>query len=170
LCLLPVISLNALPTTVFAALPKLTATDLLGAALFLGGFGFEVLADAQKNKWMKEKREKKHSEDFLTRGLWSKSRHPNYFGEITLWTGIATLAGGILASTAGQRALGWSGSVPARLGALTIAAVSPVFSALLLTKVSGIPLSESKYDKRYGDRKDYQQWKENTPLLIPKLS
>ncbi|KAF2103686.1 DUF1295-domain-containing protein [Rhizodiscina lignyota] len=169
LCLLPVISLNALPTTAFASLARVTVTDIAGAALFLGGFTFEVLADMQKNAWLKEKREKKHSEEFLTRGLWSKSRHPNYAGEITLWTGIAALAGGILASTAGQRALGWSGSPVARLGAVAMAAVSPAFTTLLLTKVSGIPLSEDKYDKRYGDRKEYQERKKNTPLLIPKL-
>ena len=47
--------------------------------------------------------------------------------------------------------------------------VSPAFSATLLLKVSGVPLSEKKYDKRFGDRKDYQEWKKNTPRLIPNL-
>ncbi|KAK3079692.1 hypothetical protein LTS18_004120, partial [Coniosporium uncinatum] len=115
-----------------------------------------------------EKKEKKHEEDFLTRGLWGKSRHPNYFGEITLWTGIAVAAVGVLVSSSAQQALGWSGSPVARLGALAMCAASPAFVTFLLTKVSGIPLSENKYDKRYGDRKDYQQWKENTLMLIPK--
>lgn len=77
LCLLPIIGLNSLPTTAFKALPAVTATDLAGVALFVGGFLFEVTADMQKNKWVQEKKEKKHSEEFLTRGLWSKSRHPN---------------------------------------------------------------------------------------------
>jgi len=39
----------------------------------------------------------------------------------------------------------------------------------LLLKVSGVPLSEKKYDKKYGDRKEYQEWKKNTPMFIPKL-
>jgi steroid 5-alpha reductase family enzyme len=169
LCLLPVTAVNALPPTTFNGISRYAPTSVLGLALFLFGFTFEVLADRQKSVWMKEKREKKHSEEFLTRGLWSKSRHPNYFGEITLWTGLAVTAGGLLASNAGQSALGWAGSPLARLGAVALVATSPAFTAFLLTKVSGIPLSENKYDKRYGNRKDYQQWKENTPILIPKL-
>ena len=128
-----------------------------------------MIADRQKSQWVAEKKAKKHEEDFLTRGLWSKSRHPNYFGEITLWTGIAITAASILASKAGQNALGWSGSAGARLGAVALAGASPAFTAFLLTRVSGIPLSEGKYDKKYGDRKDYQEWKKNTPVLIPKL-
>jgi len=66
-------------------------------------------------------------------------------------------------------ALGWSGRPAARLGAVAITALSPAFTTFLLTRVSGIPLSEGKYDKKYGDRKDYQEWKKNTPVLIPKL-
>lgn len=138
LCLLPIMSLNSLPTTAFTALPALTATDIAGVALFVGGFLFEVTADMQKDNWVKEKKAKKHSEEFLTRGLWSKSRHPNYFGEITLWTGMATLAGGILASNVGQNALGWSGSPGSRLGAAALVAASPAFTTFLLTQVENL--------------------------------
>merc|ERR1711939_173573 len=122
LVMLPVTALNSLPPTTFASIPWLTPGSAWGVFLWLFGFTFEVIADRQKSNWVAEKKAKKHDEDFLTRGLWSYSRHPNYFGEITLWTGIA-------------------------------------FTAFLLTKVSGIPLSEGKYDKKYGDRKDYQEWK-----------
>jgi steroid 5-alpha reductase family enzyme len=170
LVLLPVTALNSLPPTAFAAIPYFTPGTLAGIALWIIGFAFEVTADRQKSQWMKEKKEKKHEEDFLTRGLWSKSRHPNYFGEITMWTGVAVTAASILASSAGQKALGWSGSPAARLGALALCGASPAFTTFLLTKVSGIPLSESKYDERYGDRKDYQEWKKNTPVLFPRLS
>lgn len=174
LCLLPVISLNSLPAVTFAALPTLStrATDILGLALFVGGFGFEALADKQKSDWVKAKKEKKHDEDFLTSGLWSKSRHPNYFGEITLWTGLATVAGGVLTSPAGLAGMGFAGwkyPVLAKLIAAGMAAVSPGFVAFLLTQVSGVPMSEGKYDKRYGDRKDYQKWKKETPVLVPKI-
>lgn len=94
LCLLPVLAINAIPSTTLAALPFFTITDIIGLLLYVGGLSFEAVADRQKSQWIKEKKEKKHSEDFLTRGLWSKSRHPNYFGESTLWTGIATTAAG----------------------------------------------------------------------------
>jgi steroid 5-alpha reductase family enzyme len=169
LVLLPVTALNALPPKTFASVPTLSPLSVLGVGLWLFGFLFEVTADRQKSQWVAEKKAKKHSEEFLTRGLWSKSRHPNYFGEITLWTGIAVTAASILASHIGQNAIGWSGSVGARAAAVAIAGASPAFTAFLLTKVSGIPLSEGKYDKKYGDRKDYQEWKRSTPVLFPKF-
>ncbi|CAK3881719.1 hypothetical protein AC578_6243 [Lecanosticta acicola] len=169
LCLMPVLAINSIPATTLAALPLVTITDILGLLLYVGGITFEVTADKQKSQWMKEKKEKKHSEDFLTRGLWGKSRHPNYFGESTLWTGIATTAAGVMLSSVGQAGMGFSGTAVSRLGALAMAAVSPAFVTFLLLKVSGIPLSENKYDKRYGDRKDYQQWKKNTPMFFPKF-
>ncbi|KAF2207075.1 hypothetical protein CERZMDRAFT_63062 [Cercospora zeae-maydis SCOH1-5] len=169
LCLMPVLAINSIPATTLAALPFLTITDVLGVLLYLGGISFEATADRQKSQWMKEKKEKKHSEDFLTRGLWSKSRHPNYFGESTLWTGIATTAAGVMLSSVGQAGMGFGGGAISRIGALAMAYVSPAFVTFLLFKVSGIPLSEDKYDKRYGNRKDYQEWKKNTPMFIPKL-
>ena len=169
LVLLPVTALNSLPPATFNFVSRYAPTSIIGLALFVFGFGFEITADRQKSAWLKEKKEKKHSEEFLTRGLWGKSRHPNYFGEITLWTGQAITAAGLLASPAAQIALGWSGSPATRLGAVALAAASPAFTAFLLTKVSGIPLSETKYDKKYGDRKEYKQWKDNTPVLFPKF-
>jgi len=169
LCLMPVLALNSIPATTLAVLPFLTVTDVIGILLYVGGIAFEVTADSQKSQWVKEKKEKRHSEDFLTRGLWSKSRHPNYFGESTLWTGIATTAAGVMVSGVGQAGMGLSGGAVSRIGALAMAAVSPAFVTFLLLKVSGVPLSEEKYDKRYGDRKDYQEWKKNTPMFIPKF-
>jgi len=169
LCLMPVLAINSIPATTLAALPFLTIADVIGVLLYVGGITFEMTADGQKSQWLKEKKEKKHSEEFLTRGLWSKSRHPNYFGESTLWTGIATTAAGVLVSNVGQAGVGLSGSAIARAGAVSMAAVSPLFVTFLLLKVSGVPLSETKYDKKYGDRKDYQEWKKNTPMFIPKL-
>ncbi|MCJ1300224.1 hypothetical protein MMC08_003019 [Hypocenomyce scalaris] len=170
LCLLPVLALNSLPATKLSTIPAgIAITDIVGLLLYVGGLSFEITADRQKNQWVQEKKEKKHDEDFLTRGLWSKSRHPNYFGEATLWTGIATLAGGVLVSNVGQVGMGLAGGVGGRALGLLMAGVSPAFVTFLLLKVSGVPLSERKYDKRYGDRYDYQQWKKNTPMLIPKL-
>jgi steroid 5-alpha reductase family enzyme len=79
LCLMPVIAVNATPAAAFAALPKFSPTDLLGAALFLGGFLFEITADRQKSAWVEEKRTKQHEELFMTRGLWSKRCVPYLF-------------------------------------------------------------------------------------------
>ncbi|ORY61375.1 uncharacterized protein BCR38DRAFT_487125 [Pseudomassariella vexata] len=169
LCLMPVIAISAIPPAAFSALPRLKPTDVLGLALYVGGFAFEMVADRQKSKWMQERREKVHEEQFITRGLWSKSQYPNYFGECTLWTGIATTAAGVLVTRPAQVGLGLSGGLPGQMLALGLSSISPAFVTFLLLKVSGVPLSEKKYDKRYGDRKDYQEWKKNTPKFFPRL-
>ena len=65
--------------------------------------------------------------------------------------------------------MGLSGGLGGRALAFGMAAVSPAFVTFLLLKVSGVPMSEGKYDKRYGDRKDYQEWKKNTPMFVPKF-
>ena len=168
---MPVLAINALPLTAFAALPAYVGvTDVVGLLLFAGGLGFEVVADRQKDAWVQEKRAKKHEEAFLTRGLWSKSRHPNYFGEATLWTGIAVVAGGVLCSGPGQVGMGLAGyGGLGKVVAAGVAAVSPACVSFLLLKVSGVPMSEGKYDERYGDRADYRKWKEETPMFVPKL-
>lgn len=60
---------------------------------------------------------------------------------------------------------GWGGII----AALAMAGVSPGFVTFLLTKVSGIPMSETKYDKRFEKDEKYQEWKKSTPILFPKL-
>ena len=144
LCLLPVLAINSIPATTLAALPFFTITDIIGILLYVGGLSFEATADRQKSQWLKEKKEKKHSEDFLTRGLWSKSRHPNYFGESTLWTGIATAAAGVMMSSVGQAGMGLSGGLAAKAGALAMAGVSPAFVTFLLLKVSARCIANRK--------------------------
>ncbi|KAK0708082.1 hypothetical protein B0H67DRAFT_556639 [Lasiosphaeris hirsuta] len=163
LCLMPVVAINAVPAAAFGG-AALRLTDVVGFGLYVGGLAFEVVADRQKAKWVREKKEKVHDEVFLSSGLWAKSRHPNYFGESTLWTGIATTSVGILLSRPVQAALGLSPKA-----ALALCYVSPAFVTFLLLKVSGVPLSEKKYDKKYGDRKDYQEWKRDTPKFFPKF-
>lgn len=69
---LPVVALNAVPVRTFAAIPGVKASDVLGIALWVGGITFEVVADRQKSTWVREKREKKHSEEFMTQGLWKR--------------------------------------------------------------------------------------------------
>ncbi|SVC10948.1 uncharacterized protein METZ01_LOCUS263802, partial [marine metagenome] len=119
---------------------------LIGATLWILGFAFEAVADRQK-KSFSELAENK--DKFITQGLWSISRHPNYFGEIVLWTGIAII------------------SLPLLSGWQHIALISPVFVFLLLTKISGLPFLEDKAEKKWGDVKDYIEYKNKTPVLVP---
>ena len=87
---------------------------------------------------------------FIQSGIWAWSRHPNYFGEILLWVGVAVVALPVLS--------GW------RYATL----ISPVFVYFLLTRVSGIPLLESRGKKRWGDDPKYRAYRENTPVLVPR--
>jgi len=151
LCLLPVLALNSLPASTFAALPALALTDIIGFLLYIGGLSFEVTADRQKDAWVQEKKQKKHEEDFLTRGLWSKSRHPNYFGESTLWTGVATVAGGVLVSNVGQVGMGLAGGLGGKALAIAMAGVSPAFVTFLLLKVRSSKLIGLMHWKRMAD-------------------
>lgn len=164
-CLMPVIAINAVPAKAFLQVPMAGAHDILGLLVWLGGFTYEIVADRQKHDWLQAKRAKLHDEEFITRGLWARSRFPNYFGEIVLWVGLASAAGGTLLFRPIRTSLGLSGPLPI----LVMSSISPLFVSFLLLKVSGVPLSEAKYDKKYGDRKDYRTWKESTPKLVPKL-
>lgn len=178
LCTLPVILVNSIPRSAYAV-PLITShaaiaakpylTDILGLAIFAFGLAFEVVADRQKSAWVADKKAKRHSEEFITHGLWSKSRHPNYFGETTLWAGLAVAAAGLLVRQPAQAALGLGGRLAGKVLVTGMCAASPAFTSFLLLKISGVPLSERKYDERYGERKDYQKWKKETPMFIPKF-
>ncbi|KAI9649191.1 hypothetical protein NHQ30_001759 [Ciborinia camelliae] len=149
LCSMPVLAINALPRPLLATLPTLMLTDILGLLLFTSGLTFEIVADRQKSAWSAAKKRKEHDEDFLTTGLWGKSRHPNYVGEVTLWTGIAVLSAGVLAGRVGQLGMATSGwGIWGRVLGVGIAGVSPAFVTFLLLKVSGVPLSEGKEENR----------------------
>jgi len=121
---------------------------IIGFLVWIFGFVFEVTADTQKSRFNADPSNKGK---FIQTGLWSRSRHPNYFGEIVLWIGIALIAAPVLQ--------GWQ----------WIAMISPLFVTLLLTRVSGVPLLEKKADKKWGGQEEYEDYKKNTPVLIPKL-
>ena len=118
----------------------------IGSTLWLLGFLFETIADRQKSAF-KAKPENKGR--FIDTGLWTLSRHPNYFGEITLWIGVAIVAAPVLQ--------GWQ--------MLTL--ISPLFVVFLLCRVSGIPLQEKQAKERWGEDPDYQRYMHTTPVLIP---
>ena len=69
----------------------------LGLALWIFGFSIEVIADRQKRNFKKQQDKDK---EFITSGLWAWSRHPNYFGEITLWLGLTLIALPVLSGLA----------------------------------------------------------------------
>ena len=134
-----------------AALTSNYKTDLhsftwLGLGIWAFGFVFEVVADYQKTKFRRDPNKK---DEFITHGLWSWSRHPNYFGEMLLWIGIGVLSAPVLT--------GWQ----------WISLISPIFVILLLLKISGVELLEARARKRWGQNHDYQQYIERTSKLIP---
>ena len=120
---------------------------IAGACLWLFGFALEVTADNQKSAF---KQDPSNQGKFINTGLWAWSRHPNYFGEIVLWVGIALIAAPVLK--------GWQ----------WVTLISPLFVTLLLTKVSGIPMLQEKAEQRWGGQADYESYKANTPVLIPR--
>lgn len=142
-------------TTLAAALAAVTTADrpqigvitLVGLLVWLAGFSIEVVADAQKSRFRADPANKG---TFIRTGLWAWSRHPNYFGEITLWFGVALAA------------------LPALGGWQYVTLISPVFVFLLITRVSGVPLLEKKADARWGGQRDYEQYKAATPVLVPR--
>ena len=125
-----------------------TWVHTLGLALWLFGFIFQVVADNQKTKF---KMNPANEGKFITEGLWSKSRHPNYFGEIVLWAGLTIIC------------------IPYMSGFQYVALISPVFAFLLIYFVSGVRMLEDKANKKWGKDSQYQKYKKNTPIFVPKL-
>ncbi|GAB4461596.1 MAG: DUF1295 domain-containing protein [Anaerolineales bacterium] len=138
----------ALAAITSATRKPLDAFAIVGALVWVIGFAIEVIADAQKSRFNADPANKGK---FIHTGLWSRSRHPNYFGEIVLWTGIAVIA------------------IPVLQGWQWVALISPLFVTLLLTRVSGIPLLEKKADAKWSGQAEYEAYKKNTPALIPRF-
>jgi len=118
---------------------------IIGVLIWIIGFSVEAIADLQKSKFKKSENTNK---TFISKGLWSKSRHPNYFGEITLWIGIYVI------------------SFSSFSGIEFLTVISPLFVYLLLTRMSGINMLEKISDERYGHLSEYVQYKKNTPVLF----
>lgn len=130
----PVIYINAASPTPFSWF------DGLGFAVWLTGFGFEALGDLQLLRFIRNPANKGK---LMTTGLWRYTRHPNYFGEVTLWWGIWLIA----LATPG----GW----------MTI--IGPLTITILILKVSGIPMLEASYE----ERADFQEYKRRTSAFFP---
>ena len=120
---------------------------LAGALIWAVGFAIEVVADEQKRRF---RLDPGNADRFITTGLWACSRHPNYFGEILLWCGIAIAA------------------VPALQGWQYATLLAPVLIWLQLTRISGVPMLEAGARERWGDDPDYRRYRERTPALVPR--
>jgi steroid 5-alpha reductase family enzyme len=136
-------ALAALTTEVRESLGPLA---VVGFFVWVFGLAFEVVADRQKSRF---RADPANAGAFIRDGLWAWSRHPNYFGEIVLWVGVALVA------------------VPVLRGWQWMTLVSPLFVFLLITRVSGVPLLEKRADERWGGRDDYKAYKARTPVLVP---
>lgn len=117
--------------------------DYLGITIWVIGFVYEALGDYQLTQF---KKNKKNKGKLMTKGLWSTTRHPNYFGEALLWWGIALMA--FIQTNS------------------LLVFVGPLLIDFLLLKVSGIPMLEKKYE----GRKDWEKYKKQVPAFFPKIS
>ena len=141
--------------TAAAAFAAITATNqrelgwpaLIGFLVWAFGYFFELIADAQKNAFRGNPANK---DAFIHTGLWAWSRHPNYFGEIVLWLGVAIIA------------------LPVLRGWALVTLISPLWVIIQLTLISGVPMLEKKADQKWGGQEGYENYKANTPVLIPR--
>ena len=117
----------------------------IGIGLFIIGFSIEIIADHQKTVFRSNSENKNK---FITSGLWSKSRHPNYSGEIVLWFAIAVI------------------SFSSLNGMQYIALISPIFTYLLLVYISGVRMLEDRAHKKWGHLEEYKKYRKETPALF----
>jgi len=135
-----IVSAPVLIVSYFADITHWNILITLGILVWSVGFFFEVVGDAQLDRFL-SKQENKGK--IMKQGLWSFSRHPNYFGELTMWWGIFL----IVVTTPN----GW------------FSIVGPLAITFLITKVSGIPMLE----KRYIGNVEFEKYKMVTSVLIP---
>ncbi len=118
---------------------KLSSLTFVGLIVWIVGFIFESLGDKQLKEF-KSKPENKGK--LMTIGLWSYTRHPNYFGEATQWWGIYLIS-------------------ISNLNNLWLI-FSPIVITLLVRFVSGVPLLEKKYE----GREDWKKYKRRTSIFF----
>jgi steroid 5-alpha reductase family enzyme len=130
----PVIIINSV--NVEAALPFV----IVGLTVWLIGFSIEAAADRELREFI---RQPEHKGQLMTQGLWRYSRHPNYFGELTLWWGVGIIVLSV--------PYGWIGLI------------GPLLISYLLVFVSGVPPTE----KAFAGRPGWTEYKSRTSILVP---
>lgn len=130
-------------------LPKVSPMVFgLGISLSILGLIVEAVADYQKFMF---KNIPSNEYTWTNVGLWKYSRHPNYLGEMLVWWGL------------------WFAGIQSFSGLGWLSILSPLFITFLLLFVSGIPILERKNNTQYAGNPAYEQYKERTGLLFPKL-
>uniref|UniRef100_A0A1E1XCH9 Putative steroid reductase n=1 Tax=Amblyomma aureolatum TaxID=187763 RepID=A0A1E1XCH9_9ACAR len=142
--LFPTLLLN---TSKWADAP-LGMRDLAGWFLWLVGFTLEVVADHQKATFSTDPR---NEGQFIRTGLWSVSRHPNYFGEILLWLGLYLSASSVFRRTE------------------YLCVLCPVTDLLLITRITGVPRLEQAAFRKWGNDPTYHEYLRSTAVLVPFL-
>ena len=122
-------------------------TQWLGLLVWVLGFIIEVVSDSQKSKFNKKNKGK-----FINTGLWRYIRHPNYLGEIVIWTGIFVIS------------ISYINSIFTSLSIL-----SPIFVYVLLRFLTGVPKLERRADEKWGMQKKYIDYKKETGIIFPKF-
>ena len=115
----------------------------IGLAIWVIGFACEVVADWQLKHFISQQQNHGKVCDV---GLWRYSRHPNYFGEVTLWWGMYLLC------------------LPHDYYVITL--VGPLAITFLILYVSGVPMLEKEFE----NNQDYQLYKKRTSAFIPWFS
>ena len=138
-----------------ASSDALGVSDYVGLAVFVFGLTFETVADVQKSIF-NSKFSSGSNNAWIESGLWYYSRHPNYFGEITVWVGMTIICVFSVKVEGFWSVAGW----------WTTCWVSPAWSLVFLTFTS-LMLLEKKADKKWGRRKLYKEYKASTPVLFP---
>jgi steroid 5-alpha reductase family enzyme len=149
-----IVGLPTFLTNRYATDHPLDNIDLLGLGLWGSGFALEVVADRQKKAFAEAGL--RATQGFITTGVWSLSRHPNYAGEIVLWLGLAIF---------GYNSTRRNPACPAPAAVFA----SPAFTYWLLNFVSGVPLLEKAAQKAWGAKPSYQHYVASTPMLWPRL-
>ena len=119
-----------------------------GGLIYLVGMVIEIIADYQKTAHNKLNNKKRK---FISSGLWSRSRHPNYFGEFLIWAGITIIC------------------FPVLSGFKYLALITPIFIFFLLNYISGVNLLEERAKEKWGNNPDYQKYLKITPKFFPKI-
>ena len=118
-----------------------------GLLIWILGFIIEVVSDSQKSKFNKKNKGK-----FINIGLWKYIRHPNYLGEITIWFGIFVIS------------ISYINSIFTSLSIL-----SPIFVFVLLRFLTGVPQLELSSEKKWGNQKEYINYKKEAGTIFPKF-
>ena len=149
-------------TIKYSSNQNVTCFDIIGILLFIAGFLIEAVSDYQLSKYIqlkaKAKSENKKIKRFYQGGLWKYSRHPNYFGEVTLWWGIYFISLSVNSVSFEDIK---SFNIPRQVFTNLL---SPIVINLLLRYLSGVPFLE-KYG--FGNDPEFKEYQETTAIFVP---